>query len=263
MAIDSSISILQGTDIEPGLGFQTAGAVEQVQRLIPIDWDQVPGANVQTYASFSPTITGLNNIRYRLRDGITNPTSVGTLGVNLRGEVTEVPGGPYTTLITSASFAKPTGIDCVQLTSEGIGGQTNNSAGTVEVGIIPDVGGPLVFFSSLRGGYTNQPAPEALVTQYLFDYDRFTSTNVRVTMACHYRNTNFGLASLFVRQGGTYNVPDGTLLASNVAIPINFLGYLSLTAVYARPAGTEMLKISQAGPFIQDVVAPSIWVQEA
>lgn len=261
MAIDSSISVLQGTDIEPGLQVNTIG--ENIARLFCINWDHVPGANVQVYASFSPTITGAFNIRYRVRQGVVNPIAVNTLATNIRGEVTEVVGGPVNSLITSASFAKPTGVDVIQLTAEGLGGQTNNSLGTAEVGIIPDVGGPVTAYSSLRGGYRNQPAPEALVTQYLIDYDRFTTANVRATICVHYVNFNFGLATLNLRQGGTYNVPDGTLLASNAAIPINFVGYLSLTAVYARPVGTEMLKISQAGPFIQDVTAPSLWVQEA
>lgn len=264
MALDIDRSIFQGTDIEPGLQLNTNGEI--LARLMPIDWDQIPSTNVQIYLSLSPTIGGPNSIRYRLRQGVPqpNPVNVGTLGVNIRAETTLAPGGPYDTLLTSASFAKPTGLDCLQMTAEGIPAANNsNSTGTVEMGIIPDVDDLIVAACSLRGGYQNQPAPEVIVTQYLIDYTRFTSTNVRATIACHYTNSNFGNATLNLRQGGTYNVADGTILAGTTTIPIFFNGYISLSAVYARPAGTEMLKISQAGPFIQNVTTPTIWVQEA
>lgn len=259
-ALDSQVSILQGTDIEQGLQFNTIG--EQVARSLSIDWDFVPGTNVRTYATLFPTITGLNNIRYRLRDGVPAPVNFGTLGANIRAETTLVPGGPTAVFLDSGTFVKPTGPDSIQLTAEGILGQSNNSGGTVEVGIIPDNDTQILGFSSLRGGYSNQPAVEALITQYRVDFDRFTTANVRLTCAMHYQNFNFSLGTLSMRQGGTYNVVDGAVIASNAAIPINFNQFISLSVDIARPVGFDTIKITYNGVFIQNVNAPALWIQE-
>ena len=264
MSVDPAISVLQGTDIEPGLGASTSpGNTEILSRTLCIDWDQVVATNVRTFCSFRPEVLGLNNITYRLRDGAGPIATFTTLGPNLRDSATEVPGGPYTTFLDSGSIVKPTGLTAIQLTAEGIGGESNNTLGTVEMGIIPDTGGPIIGYSSLRGAYRNQPAPEAVVTNYIVDCDRFDSANIRVTIALHYVNFNFGDATLNLRQGGNYNTVDGTIIASNTTIPINTNQYRGLTAVIAKPVGLEEFKITQAGPFIQDVSAPTLWVQEA
>lgn len=263
MAIDKDASIIQGTDIEPGLQFNTNGEV--VARTLSIDWDFVPGLNTRTYASLRPTNTGVNSIRYRLRDGVPQPSNFGTLGVNLRAEQTIAPGGPFTVLLDSGVFVKPSGPDGIQLTAEGLLGASNNSGGTVEVGIIPDDESEsrILGFSSLRSSYTIQPAPETLLEQFRVDFSRFQTANVRVTVATYYTNSNFGDASLIIRQGGTYNGVDGTIIASNTTIPVFFLQFLSLSTVIARPSGFDTIKILSQGPFIQSIISPALWIQEA
>lgn len=260
MSVDPAISVFQGSQVsdEP----LPISPAEQFALLLPINWDNIPGTNVRIFANLRPEITGAQSITYRLRHSITNPVGLSVLGSVILDSALEAPGGPRNLSLDSGVIAKPSGIDVIQISTQGSGGSPANTTGTVVMGVEPDANGPIVGYSNLLGFVTYSLAPETFLTEYRVDWDRFSTPNVRVSMAIHFRNLNFAASPLNLRLGGTYHGVDGTVIAT-VLVPINFDGYQSLSAVIANPGGISSVKVTFGALGTQFVSTPTIWIQEA
>lgn len=260
MTIDQDISVLQGSEIEAGLGLPVA-AFEQIGRRLSVNWSEIPGTNIRIYASLRPEITGLNNIIYRIRRSVANPVNIGTLASIILDSATELPGGPRDLFLDSGIIAKPAGVDVVQLTTEGVGGGSANDAGTIELGIEPDTSGPILGFSNLRPSTTLGGAAELFILEFRVDFTRFSSANVRLVAGMHYRNQNFAVAPLNLRQGGTYQGVDGAIIGT-INVPTNNNGYVSVGATIVNPNTVTSIKICSGALGTQTVDSPFLWVQE-
>ena len=260
MSIDPAVSVYQGSEVssEP----QPIANFEQLARLLPIDWDNIPGTNVRVYAKLFSQITGAQSITWGLRRNITNPSGIGVLGATLLDTSTQAPGGPVSVSLDSGLIAKPTGVDVIQLTSTGLGGSPANTSGTIVMGVETDIAGPIVGYSNLRGFVTYSLAPEVFLIEFRVDWSRFSTANVRVSLGIHYRNLNFAASPLNLREGGTYHGVDGAVIASSL-VPINFDGYQTVSGVIANPGGFSSIKVTHGALGTQFTSTPSIWIQES
>ena len=243
MAVNPERSVLAGID-ESFNNSQNYAAAEAIVRQFVIDWDKIPGATVQVIATVQADLPGASNVTLRCRR---NTSSLLTLGSTILASSVEVPPGIREVTLDSGSFAKPAGRDALQFTQQG--GQVGLAATlrTISVGIVLETNGVVWFAANPPDLINVNTGNEVFMREIRVNWDKFPAGNVEVTWAGNAFNTNFGPATIRVRQGGTYHGVDGTIVASGV-VPINNNAFFSFSGTFARPSGVSSLKTTAQEP---------------